>query len=384
MKFLLLLGVLTSSLQLLGQTHIITGTITDASTHEPLRNASITNKINNRGTRSDSLGHFRLSVGEGKVNLIISMVGYTTKTLLPKTDTLTINLSPEIQSLTEVLITNKHGKYRNKDNPAVDLIRKVIANKDQNRPESFDYVSYEEYAKVQLSLRDFDRKKLDRKLLRPYSFLFAHPDTLAGEDTSLLYPVYLEEKLSNNYYQKNPSRTKQIITADKKVDYGDLVDVRGMSDYMNTLLADVDIYDNNVILFTNQFLSPISPAAPTYYEFYLGDTVVNNGERLVRLNFQPRNPDDFLFRGMLFVTLDGNYAVEKVHLTISKRINLNFIKDLHIWQEFEKTPNGHYYRISSDASANFSLTARGKGVHGRKFVSYSKLATDQPIPDSVF
>lgn len=384
MKLLTLLGVLLCSLQLLGQTRILTGTVTDASTHEPLRNASITNKLTNRGTRSDSLGRFRLPVGEGRVNLLISMVGYTTKTLLPGTDTLTITLNPEIQKLDEVVVTNKHGKYRNKDNPAVELIRKVIANKDGNRPESFDYVTYEEYDKVELSLRDFDRKKLDRKLLKPYTFLFTHPDTLAGEDTSLLYPVYLEEKLSNNYFQKNPSRTKQIITADKKVDFGNLIDVRGMSDYVNTLLADVDIYDNNVILFTNQFLSPISPSAPAYYEFYLGDTIMNNGERLVRLNFQPRNPDDLLFRGMLYITLDGNYAVEKVHLTISKRINLNFIKDLHIWQEFQKTPNGHYYRINSDASANFSLTAKGKGIHGRKFVSYNKLVTNQPIPDSIF
>jgi len=390
MKILLFLGITFCSIQVLGQSRWLSGTITDATTHEPLRNASVTSKPENKGVRTDSLGRFRLPVGEGKVTLVISMIGYAPKTI-PSTamgvgelSNGVIMLIPDAKRLDEVVVTNKRGKYRNKNNPAVDLIKKVIEEKENNRPESFDNVSYEEYDKVEIGLRDVDRKKLNRKFLKPYSFLFDHPDTLAGEDTSLVYPVYLEEKLSNNYLQKKPARNKQVIIADKKVDFGDLIDAKGMSDYVNTLLADVDIYENNVMLFTNQFLSPISNAAPTFYEFYLGDTVVYNGERLVRLNFIPRNPDDLLFRGMFYITLDGRYAVTKVALTISKKANLNFIRNLHIGQEFVKTADGHYYRVKSDESADFSLLAKRKGIHGRKLVSYSKLVTDQVIPESVF
>jgi len=395
MKILLFLGITVCSLQVLGQSRWLSGTITDATTHEPLRNASVTSKPDNKGVRTDSLGRFRLPVGDGKVTLVVSMIGYAQKTIGSNSistyysgssaqGNLNITLVADAKRLDEVVVTNKRGKYRNKNNPAVDLIRKVVEEKENNRPESFDNVSYEEYDKVEISLRDIDRKKLNRKLLKPYNFLFEHPDTLAGEDTSLLYPVYLEEKLSNNYLQKKPVRSKQVIIADKKVDFGDLIDAKGMSDYVNTLLADVDIYDNNVLLFTNQFLSPISNAAPAFYEFYLGDTVVYNGERLVRLNFIPRNPDDLLFRGMFYITLDGRYAVTKVALTISKKANLNFIRNLHIDQEFIKTADGHYYRVRSDESADFSLLAKKKGIHGRKLVSYSKLVTDQAISESVF
>ena len=387
MKILPLLGILFCAVQALGQTRTLSGTVTDAISHEPLRNASIYNKAGNKGVRSDSLGKFAIPVGTGKITLVVSMIGYTPLTrssLSTDEENWIFVLTPDVQKLDEVTVTNKRdGKYRNKNNPAVELIRKVIANKDANRPENFDYASYEEYDKIELSLRDLDRKKLDKRLFRPYRFMFNHPDTLAG-DTSLLYPVYLEEQLSDNYLQKKPARSRQIITAEKKVDFGDLVDARGLSSYMNTLLADIDVYDNNIMLFTNQFLSPISNVSPTFYEYYLGDTIVSNGERLVRLNFIPRNPDDLLFRGMLYITLDGNYAVEKVSMTMSKKININFIKNLHIRQEFEKTPGGHYYRVRSDASADLSLTGKGKGIHGRKFVSYSHLVTGQPIPDSVF
>jgi len=393
MKILLFLGITFCSLQVLGQSRWVSGTITDATTHEPLRNASVTSKPENKGVRTDSLGRFRLPVGDAKFTLVVSMIGYAPKTIAssgapspgaPAQGSLAIALVPDAKRLDEVVVTNKRGKYRNKNNPAVDLIRKVIEEKENNRPESFDNVSYEEYDKVEISLRDIDRNKLNRKVLKPYSFIFDHPDTLAGEDTSLLYPVYLEEKLSNNYLQTKPARSKQVVIADKKVDFGDLIDAKGMSDYVNTLLADVDIYDNNILLFTNQFLSPISNAAPTFYEFYLGDTVVYNGERLVRLNFIPRNPDDLLFRGMFYITLDGRYAVTKVALTISKRANLNFIRNLHIDQEFVKTTDEHYYRVRSDESADFSLLAKKKGIHGRKLVSYSELVTDQAIPESVF
>jgi hypothetical protein len=401
-KIFLLLIFFFCSAQIFGQSHVLSGTVYDATTHEPLRNANIYNKAENKGTRTDSLGRFEIVLGAGaaiaapagtaKVVLAVSMVGYTSKMVVVRAggqgrggmnDSLVVALTPEAQSMQQVVVTNNRGKYRNKDNPAVELIRKVIAARDLNRPEAFDYATYEEYDKVEISLRDIDPKKLGKRMLKPYRFLFDHPDTLAG-DTSRYYPVYLEERLSENYQQKKPARTRQVVTAEKKVDYGDLVDTKGVSDYMNTLFSDIDIYSGNIMLFTNQFLSPISNSAPTFYEFFLGDTIVIDGEKLVRLNFIPRNPNDFLFRGMLYVTLDGKYAVEKLQMTISKAINLNFIKNLHIRQDFERQPDGHYYRVSSDASADFSFSAKGKGIHGRKLVAYNHLVTGQPIPDSVW
>ena len=366
------------------QTHFLSGTVVDGQTQEPLYNASVYNKTLHRGTRTDSSGGFRIAVGTGHNTLAVTMIGYTPKTLTPDRDTVAVSLLPAVEKMAQVVVTNKRdGKYRNKNNPAVELIRKVIANKENNRPESFDYASYEEYAKLEISLRDIDSAKLNKRLLRPYKFLFEHPDTTAG-DTSRYYPIYLEEKLTDNYYERKPEHHRQNILAEKKVDYGDLVDTKGLSSYVNALLADVDIYDNNILLFTNQFLSPLAGSAPTYYEFFLGDTVVINGERLVRLNFQPRNPDDLLLRGMFYVTLDGNYAVERVAITLSKRVNLNFIKNFHIRQEFVKTPSGHFYRINSDASADFTISAKSKGIHGRKYISYAHLQTGVPIPDSVF
>ena len=103
----------------------------------------------------------------------------------------------------------------------MELIRRVIAARDLNRPEAFDYATYEEYDKVEISLRDIDPKKLGKRMLKPYRFLFDHPDTLAG-DTSRYYPVYLEEKLSENYQQKKPSQyRRRSLQPGRRDDYGD-------------------------------------------------------------------------------------------------------------------------------------------------------------------
>jgi hypothetical protein len=372
--------------RLSAQTRLIRGHITDRATGDDLRNASIFYTEGHQGTRADSSGRFELTVGEGKVSLVISMVDYTTeKIVVPagKSDTILVALAPQIQNLSLVVVSNKHGKYRNKNNPAVELIRQVIANKDSNRAAAVEFSSYREYEKVELSLLGIPFKNPDSRLAKPYQFLFEHPDTSEG-DTTKLYPVYLEEQLSDVHHRKDPARTSRSLVAEKKVDFGDLVDTKGISNYMHALFTDIDIYDNNIFLFTNQFLSPIANAAPTYYEFFLGDTVLVKGERLVRLNFLPRNPDDLLFRGYLYVSLDGRYSVERVYLTISQKINLNFIKNLHILEEFEKTDDGRYYLVSSDAAANFSFTGGKKGIHGRKYVNFSGLVTGVPIPDSVF
>lgn len=385
-RILPLLAFLFCTGQALGQSRWLSGVVTDSITGEPLRNASVYDRSEKKGTRTDSLGKFAIPVGESRIILVVSMIGYASRTMVappPGKDSLVVGLTPAAGTMQQVVVTNKRGKYRNKDNPAVQLIRKVIAARDLNRPQAFDYTTYEEYDKVEISLRDVDQKKLGKRMLRPYRFLFEHPDTLPG-DTTRYYPVYLEEKVSENYLQKKPARAKQIITAEKKVDFGDFVDTKGVSSYMNTLFADIDIYSGNIMLFTNQFLSPISNAAPTFYEFYLGDTILLDGQKLVRLNFIPRNPNDFLFRGMLYITLDGKYAVEKVQMTISKAINLNFIRNLQIRQDYQRTTDGHYYRVRSDVSADFSFSAKGKGIHGRKLVSYDHLVTGEPIPDSVF
>jgi hypothetical protein len=221
------------------------------------------------------------------------------------------------------------------------------------------------------------------RLLRPYHFLVENSDTTKLEGRRLS-PVYLEETYSNNYYRQHPEKSKSVITGKKQVDYGELIDMQGISAYLNRLYQDFNVYDNNISVFTNLFLSPIADLAPTFYMYFIEDTTVVDGTKLIRLSFRPRNPNDLLFRGTMWITLDGNYAIQKLRLLVSKSINFNFVREMWINQDFTKREDGRYLLTKSDVLGDFGINKKGTGLFGERVVNYLDFKTNQPLPDSLF
>ena len=85
------------------------------------------------------------------------------------------------QQLQEVVVkSGKKPKYRNKDNPAVELIRRVIENREKNRPTAYTYVEYREYDKMQFSFLNVSDKFADRKFFRKYAFVINNRDSTTG------------------------------------------------------------------------------------------------------------------------------------------------------------------------------------------------------------
>jgi hypothetical protein len=366
---------------------VLHGFIKDSSSQTPVSNASITIKGLRGGARSNAQGRFRIPTSQRAVDVVITSVGYNTVTLhldsVPG-DELVFAITRQFHQLAKATVINKKQKYRNKGNPAVELIRQVIDNKSKNRMEAFSYASYEKYEKLQLSVdKATESKAAKNKLLKPYHFLVENGDTTKLQGRTLS-PVYLEETLSNVYYRSEPAKTKTIVLGKRRVDFGEFFDMSGISAFLNRLYQDFNVYDNQISVFTNQFTSPIADLAPTFYMYYIEDTTIVDSQKLVRLSFRPRNPNDLLFRGTMWVTLDGNYAIQKLRLLVSKSINFNFVREMKIDQDFQKMPSGRYALIKSDVLGDFGITQKGLGLFGERTVSFKKFTTGAPIPDSVF
>ncbi len=380
--FILLVCTITISAQT-----AVKGFVKDAVTQEPLAFVSVYFQGGNGVTSNDD-GSYSIQSNNSKyTTLIFSYTGYKKiiKKIIPGTEqTLNIDLETT-NSLSNVVIKTKRGKYKNKNNPAVELIDKVIANKEKNKITAYDFVQYQQYEKLGLSLTNKPEKIMNNRLFKNYKFILENVDTTTLEGKALV-PVYLEEKLSQNYYRKNPLKNKSYIQAEKKVNYGDLLDDNGITSYLKRLYADINIYDNNIVVLTSQFLSPIADMAPTFYRFYITDTVENNGIKLIRLNFMPRNTTDLLFKGVMYVTLDGNYGVQKINLSISKKANLNWARELKINQDFEKNADdGRYHVIKSTMIAEFSLRQNSSsGILGERTVSFKNFTANKPAPDSIY
>lgn len=384
LPILLLSGLLLFSSLTRAQTTTVTGTITDAVTNQPLAFANVIFVGTNTGTTSNEKGAFTLSATGSFTKIAVSFIGYklATRVITPGTSqTIAVKLESDSQLLNEVVIrSGKRERYRNKNNPAVELIRNVISHKEQNQIGNYAYAAYEEYDKLQFSLSSLSSKISERKMFQKYRFLLDNRDTTTLPGKSLL-PIYLEEKIADHYFRKSPLRDKVIIKGSKRVDFGQYFDNNGLSLYLNRMYSKVDIYSNSIFLMTNQFLSPIANSAPTFYQFYLADTIVVNKTKLVGLNFVPRNPTDMLFEGKMYITLDSNYAVQKINLTINPRINLNWVRELQIRLQFEQNTDGRYFLSKSDLLADFGVNkSKGGGIFGQRTLSYRNYKTDEALP----
>lgn len=386
MRYSFLFTMLLGSFFANSQT-VVKGFVKDANTMRPLQFVSIFFE-GGKGVTTGEDGSFSIvTYRENLKTLIFSFTGYKEikKKISPGKEQ-TVNIEMELSdALQEVIVkTKRRGKYRNRDNPAVELIDLVLDNKEKNRITSYDYVQYEQYEKLSLSLTNKPEKLIKNRLFRNYKFILENIDSTTLEGKSLL-PIYLEEKISDRYLRKNPEKNKTILLGEKKVNYGDFLDAAGISQYLNRLYSDINIYENNVTILTTQFLSPIADMGPTFYRYYIRDTVEMDGIKLIKLYFTPKNPNDLLFRGTMFITLDGKYGVQKISMTISKNANLNWTRELRINQDFEKAFDGRFHVVKSSMLAEFALTQNASGgILGERTVSFKNFLINEPAPDSIY
>jgi len=390
LRIFVLTLLLFSSLITYAQVTKVSGVVTDAKTRQSLPFVNVFAGDSSVNITADEEGKYVL---ESKLNkpfnqIKASYVGYKPATInvTPGQEQIVnIRLVPIAQQLGEVVIrSGKKARYRNKDNPAVELIRQVIAHKEENRPESYNYVQYKEYDKMMFSVLNVSPTIADKKFFRKYKFLLENRDSTSVPGKNLL-PIYLDEKLSQSYYRKSPEKTRKVILGEKSVNFGSYIDNEGLGQYFKHMYYEVDIYKNNVYLMTNQFLSPICDAAPTFYKFFITDTIVVNNTKVVELSFTPRNTTDMLFEGKIYVTLDGHYAVQHVGLTVNKNININFVKSLHVDQDFEQNPDMRYHLSKSNTIVDFSFNKKGKGgLLGIRTITYKDYQVNKALPDTAY
>lgn len=389
LKYIFSFIIVLGALPVFAQQTAVKGVVTDAITKETIPYASFVVVGTGKGGRTDLDGKYNITIEGNYTQLKFSYVGYKAqlKTIKPgSSQVINVQLQNEAMQMDEVVIkAGKKPPYRNKENPAVELIRKVIANKSKNRMESYDYVEYKKYERMLFSMSNLSDKFKSKKVFRNYQFLFQEQDSTKIGGKNLL-PVYQQEKLSENYFRKSPEKMRTVVVADKQVNFDErFVDNKGLSSYFERMYQDIDIYDNNISVVSNLLLSPIADGAPGFYKFFITDTISTHQPQLIELSFTPRNKMDMLFEGKLYVTMDGNYAVQNAYLTVNKDINLNFVRGLEAKLEFEQNPDRRYHLSKSNLIVDFGITKKGgTGFTGERTVTFKDYTVNQPPADDVY
>ena len=364
----------------------ISGVVLDASDGGPIPYATIQYKGNRISTIADGQGRFRIDRHNGW-RLTISSVGYREQVInvSPQTQSqMTIRLAADNRQLGEVMVkSKKKSRYRRKDNPAVELMRKVIANKKKADLKRHDYYRYQNYQKIGLGLNDLKPETLEKGIFKRYPWLREQVDTSQYTDKMVL-PLTVDEMVTEQIYRKDPKAERTIVKGTKSSGVNDLFQTgEVLTTVMREVFADVDIYEDYILLMRHKFSSPIGRDAIQFYRYYITDTVYVGQDRCIHLDFLPNNQQDFGFRGQIYILADTTYQVKRCELYIPRSSDVNWVESMQCMQEFSKQDNGEWLLTIDDMIVELMLTDWiQKGV-----VTRTTRKTDfsfDPLPDERF
>ena len=301
---------------------------------------------------SDSEGRFSIEKHEGWM-LTVSALSYKTQTVKVDANTnfLEIKLKDDSRRLSEVVVKSKRGKYKRKDNPAVELMRRVIAAKKKTDLANHPYYQYDKYQKITLALNDLSKEQLEGKFFSKRQYLLDQVEK-SPYNGKLTLPVSVDETVSQHIYRKDPKSEKDIIKGQQTNGIGQVIQTGEiLSTTMKDVFTDVDIYDDYVRLLQYPFPSPIGRTAISFYHYYIEDTVYVERDLCYHLQFIPANSQDFGFRGELYVTADSTLHVKKCNLYMPHNSDVNWVKDMKIEQEFTRLDNGEWVLSKDDMVA---------------------------------
>ena len=384
-KFILLFCLLAATCIAYSQNISIKGIVTDSITGEPLPYVAVLLKGTTIGGTTDLDGKFDITTSSKERTLQISYLGYNEKEikLVPgKTSQLEIKLAPTTIEITEVVIKPGKEKYTKKDNPAVIFIKNAIERRESNDPKNHDYFSYKQYEKMVFAMNDYEVKPKKEGKKGKFDFLNDFVDTLDVGTTIL--PVSEREKIQMVYYRKEPKSEKRVVLGSKAAGVDEIFSRDGIQQLLNEVFREVDIFRNDIPLFLNRFVSPMSTMGPNFYKYYLLDTLEIEGQKCVDLGFAPFTPETFGFTGHLYITLDSTYFVQRVKLNVPKKINLNFVGAMTIDQTFKRAADGTRIITKDDISVDFKLSEKSKGMYARRLNIYENQTFDPPTDLAVF
>ena len=335
----------------------LTGVIVDDDDGECIPYASAVYRGNHVMVSSNGEGEFSIDRHNGW-KLTFSAVGYQPLTVEISANTkspMRISLKPEKTQLQNVTVRGRRNRYSRRDNPAVELMRRVIAAKKKTNLNNHDFYQYNKYQKLTLAFNDLSPQDMESGIFGKKQWALDQME-LCPYNNKLILPVSVDETVTRKIYRKEPKSEKDIIMGQNTSGLNDLFET---GDILNTVLkdvfTDVDLYDNQMRLLQYPFTSPIADNAISFYRYYIEDTTFVDRDKCYHLQFMPNNQQDFGFRGDLYIIADSTLHVRKCTLTIPKKSDVNFVDNLQIIQEYRQLDNGEWVLSTDDMFVEMSV-----------------------------
>lgn len=358
----------------------VSGVVLDNS-KQPIPYANIVFKGSNTGVVSNEDGRFYIESPNNYTELVVSFVGFPDKVVkLPKLVNYDFKvILTEGNTLKEVKIYA--GKTSKKNNPALDILRKIWERRRKNGLKMFKQYQFEKYEKVEFDMNTIDSAFMKSKIFKGMEFVFKNIDTSKVTGKTYL-PIFINESLTEFYGDNENKRSKEILKANKNSGLGS---GDGVNMFIKDLYNDYDIYDNYLSLFDKSFTSPLSRTGIDVYNYVLADTAVIDNKLCYNIVFYPRRKNELTFKGDFWVN-DTTFAIKKITMAITKSANINWVKDIYLEQEYEVLNDSVFLPTRDYMMSDFALRKKeeSKGVYGKRTTLYRNFKFNEKKPDKFY
>lgn len=380
MKHLLFVLLINFQLLLVAQTKV-SGIVIDES-GEPVAFANVLFKNSIEGTITNDNGRFYMESDNTHKTLSVSFIGYENQEIeLPSkvNYNMKIKMVESTEQLNEVVLIA--GKQSKKNNPAIDILRKIWAKKRENGLRKFKQYAYDKYEKVEFDLNTIDSALMKRKIFKGLEFVFQDLDTSRITGKTYL-PIFLNETFSTVHGDNTLKVEKEKILGNKNSGFDNNQAIIG---FIADLYQEYDIYDNYLKFFEKSFTSPLSRTGIDTYSYALRDSAYIDNKWCYNIVYYPRRKNELTFKGDFWVN-DSTYAIKSINLEVTKSANINWVKEIYIEQDFDVV-NDSVFLLKRDymlSDFSFQKKEKSRGVYGKRTTVFDNYKFDEEKPKGFY
>lgn len=359
----------------------IEGIVSD-DTGMPIAFANIIFVNSSEGTITNDNGRFYMESDETYDAIKVSFIGYETKEI-PLGQKVNYNmeivLTESAEQLQEVVVYT--GKQSKKNNPAIDILRKIWAKKRENGVRKFKQFQYDKYEKIEFDLNTIDSALIKSKLFKGLEFMFEDLDTSRITGKTYL-PMFLSESFSKVYGDNVLDREKEDVLGNKNSGFSGN---QAITAFVEDLYSDYDIYNNYLKFFDKSFTSPLSKTGIDVYNYVLSDSTYIDDKWCYNIIYYPRRKNELTFKGDFWVN-DTTFAIKKINLQVTKSANINWVKEIYIEQDFEVV-NDSVFLLKRDymlSDFSFSKKEESRGVYGKRTTVFDNYNFNNPRSEDFY
>lgn len=366
---LLFSGIKISS----AQTWEINGKVIDMLTREPIRNTYITAVNDTAFAFSDNNGKFTINITSKATALKALADGYAAVTIpIRNIQKLTIIFELTNNALNIATQARKEG-----ERPVDWYVQKMIDNKENNNAENNDFFSYHSYEKMEFDLTDISDEVKEKKIMKPFAFMFDTMDTVSTNANPFL-PFFFTETISDVYHTKKPKQKREFVQASKSAGVENLTVIQLLKD----IYRDITIYDNYINIFGKSYISPVSTEGLKHYTYYITDSTFVDKRWCYKVIFKANRKFDPTFNGEFWFH-DSTFAMQRITLYLTKDAMINFVDEFAYVKVFENMNGNKWVPEREQLVVKLANKQEGMSIIGRKSKYYSEIKINEAPHDSV-